>query len=236
MNSVLKCTCWNVNGLFRRSDNYSKLDDTDFINQIKTFDIVGLVETHAGPDDVIQCQDFEVFSYCRSKYAQAVKHTGGISVLVKSNIVSGIDSDVQYSDHAIWLKLRKEFFNLNADLFIGVIYLPPENSTFSRRQDSDVITSLEDDISKFSKLGEILLLGDFNSHIASEMDYIENDSDKFISNDMPYIIDTPLEHRLTQDRVLNSRGKDLLNLCFASRMRILNGRFPGDSVGYFTCH
>ena len=39
----------------------------------------------------------------------------------------------------------------------------------------------------------------------------------------------------TQDKSLNFHGKSLVNLCISSRLRILNGRYLGDSLGYHTC-
>ena len=38
------------------------------------------------------------------------------------------------------------------------------------------------------------------------------------------------------DKVCNTQGQGLLNLCVASQLRILNGRFMGDILGNFTCH
>ena len=42
--------------------------------------------------------------------------------------------------------------------------------------------------------------------------------------------------RLNQDDTLNARGQSILDLCVSGGLRILNGRVPGDSQGYFTCH
>ena len=48
-----------------------------------------------------------------------------------------------------------------------------------------------------------------------------------------YVTNTELK-RVNQDFIINSHGKNLLDLCLSSRLRILNGRFLGDSLGYFT--
>jgi exonuclease III len=176
MKSILKCSCWNVNGLCRRSDNYCKLDDDDFMKQIIDFDSIGLVETHLGPDDKICIPGYNVVTYTRPKCQNALKHSGGISVLISNTILRGVNTNIKMSDYGVWIKLQKEFLNADRDLYIGVIYLPPENSTFSRRQEIDVINSLEEDINLFSKTGEILLLGDFNGHTCTKADLIENDS------------------------------------------------------------
>jgi hypothetical protein len=50
-----------------------------------------------------------------------------------------------------------------------------------------------------------------------------------------YIEDKYL-HRNCIDKVCNTQDQGLLNLCVASQLRILNGRFMGDFLGNFTCH
>ena len=40
--------------------------------------------------------------------------------------------------------------------------------------------------------------------------------------------------RNNEDQICNAQGKNLLHLCIASKLRILNGRYVGDSLGYFT--
>jgi hypothetical protein len=44
----------------------------------------------------------------------------------------------------------------------------------------------------------------------------------------------PIRNNL--DKIFNDRGSNLLDLCISIRLRILNGRKPGDSIGYYTCH
>ena len=48
-----------------------------------------------------------------------------------------------------------------------------------------------------------------------------------------YYIDLNFK-RNNRDKTVNSQGKLLLEMCIESRLRILNGRFLGDSVGNFT--
>jgi hypothetical protein len=52
-----------------------------------------------------------------------------------------------------------------------------------------------------------------------------------------YALDRNLSMRNSQDiHPSCSRGKQLLELCIASQLRILNGRTLGDSLGKFTYH
>ena len=36
--------------------------------------------------------------------------------------------------------------------------------------------------------------------------------------------------------VLDSRGRDLIDICIGQQLRILNGRALGDMLGQYTCH
>ena len=86
---------------------------------------------------------------------------------------------------------------------------------------------------------KIVLIGDFNSRTGQNPDFIEKDSSQINDFDgvdllsPDYVTDTELK-RVNQDFIINSHGKTLLDLCLSSRLRILNGRFLGDSLGYFT--
>ena len=125
MSPILKVTCWNVNGIFKRSQDYSKLDDTEFLKCISEYDIIGILETHSSHDDIMNLQGFRAISFCRPKASLARKPSGGITVFYKSHI-SGIKV-VKIAEHAIWIKLQKQNFHLTNDVYLAFSYLPPEN-------------------------------------------------------------------------------------------------------------
>jgi hypothetical protein len=49
-----------------------------------------------------------------------------------------------------------------------------------------------------------------------------------------------LTNRFLKDTIkikkLDSRGKDLIDLCISSQLRFVNGRVLGDTFGNFTCY
>ena len=49
-----------------------------------------------------------------------------------------------------------------------------------------------------------------------------------------YKLDTSTTHRNNEDVSLNSYGEQLIQLCIASKLRVLNGRTRGDLEGHFT--
>jgi hypothetical protein len=142
----------------------------------------------------------------------------------------------QSGEYSIWLELNKTFFSLDQKLFVCVAYLPPENTTYSKRSNIDCLSILEEQIQHFSALGNIILLGDLNARTAKGADFVQNDSDKYLPELIPYVLDNDMPQRHNEDMILNERGSALLDLCISSGLRILNGRQPGDSIGYLTCH
>lgn len=79
------------------------------------------------------------------------------------------------------------------------------------------------------------MTGDFNARTGSLPDYVNHDSDLHIPLPPDYMVDTPIP-RKSEDCVVNNYGRELLDLCIASRLRILNGRTRLDNnKGAFTC-
>ena len=142
---------------------------------MQQYDIFGLVETHAGPDDIISVNNYHSYQINRPKSEKAMKYSGGMAALVKNNIKDGVR--LYHSDtYAIWLELNSNFFGVNNNIYVCITYLPPENSTYSRRSNIECINVLEEQVQRFSVLGNIVILGDLNGRTADKDDYVINDS------------------------------------------------------------
>ena len=61
--------------------------------------------------------------------------------------------------------------------------------------------------------------------------FLPGEDNSLLSNE--YTCDIDIQ-RFNRDKNITTRGKHLLEICTESKMRILNGRFLGDSVGNFT--
>ena len=68
------------------------------------------------------------------------------------------------------------------------------------------------------------------------IDLITGDNDAHLPLDSDYTLDTHLRQRNSQDKILDERGKHLLEVCISAQIRILNGRKLGDTPGYLTSH
>ena len=87
----------------------------------------------------------------------------------------------------------------------------------------------------YDKLGNIMLTGDLNARTGVLPDFNKHDAKAFVPLPMEYRPDFNWM-RCNTDRTVNSYGKELLNLCVSSNLRIVNGRIGGDKdLGASTC-
>ena len=233
---------WNIHGLNLGKSN-SKANDPDVIKQITNYDIVCLAETHCKPGEHLYIEGYCTYGVTRPVSKHVNRSFGGITLLYKQKLKNGVDilaSATKTSDY-FWIKLCKRFFGLDSDVFVCFVYIPPENSNYYQSRGQDMMQMIEKDASIFSKKGHIKLVGDFNARTGTLTDCTVNDkepNDLYVDGDMNGLcmLDSDIETRDSQDRTICKRGRELIDLCTASRSRILNGRISGDTAGWFTCH
>ena len=228
---------WNIDGLYSRVGNLrvSKFSNDDVYNSLLKHDIICLAETHCGPKDDIDLEGYQVFPNFRPRSKNAKKHSGGLAIYVKNNLRQGIKILPTTNSEYMWIKLDKQFFKLENDIYLANAYVCPQNSSYSSKTD-DIMELLERDIAHFSKLGKILLCGDFNARTNSACDYCVDDNiDDLLDLPYDYIQDVPLARNNADTSQVNQHGESLLNLCKSTGIRIINGRLIGDSTGFYTC-
>ena len=226
----LSCGYWNIHGHSSQLVG-DKLSDPEFLHMLKNVDIVGLGELHAGtevsiPGFVSKKQKI------RGKKFRGPKVAGGIGVFFHTEIEHLVDLVENKSENSIWVKIGKEKINEKEDIFIGTYYISPENSK-QISKDYDFFSEINAEISNFIKRGIILLQGDLNCRIGEDCDYVKGDK----SDDLLGIENFSNQNkRNSEDKTINARGKDLLDLCKLNDLLILNGRTTGDVFGKFTNH
>ena len=155
----------------------------------------------------------------------------------KASITKGITILNTKSTEYMWVKLDRFFFNHQTDIYICFVYNSPKYSTFTKRQSNlpSALEMIEDDITKYSTMGNTVLLGDFNARTStSDLDFVSGDYGKGMEDILPnaYISDSVLLSRNSLKS--NIKTDDLLDICISSQCRILNGRTLGDTVGNLT--
>ena len=224
---MLNIGFWNVHGL-----NEHKSEDEDFLSYVNSYDIIGFAETLN--DTSRNLPNFSPPLLIKpTKRKRRGRASGGIAVYCKPYIGKHV-TVVDRSAFSIWLKLDKTTLGLKKTTYLCFCYIKPH---YSKAESELVFSKLHGEILKFKELGEILLCGDLNARTSGLKDFISNDDNNDNINECPvpsdYCADFPI-FRQQLDKSHNLHGSLLTNICKDLQLRILNGRFIGDSLGYFT--
>ena len=96
---------------------------------------------------------------------------------------------------------------------------------------------LSNSVINYFEFGDIILMGDFNRRTGHTQGYALCDRNHSGRHSIPlpddYIFDF-VKPRHNRDKIINTQGSLLLEICRESRLRILNGRVAGDCLGNFT--
>jgi exonuclease III len=160
------------------------------------------------------------------------RKSGGIIVLCKQGL-QNIIKVLKISKNFIWVEISKNVIqNLENNLVMVSAYIHDASSTYFK---PPIFDELSADIVKFcDEKTPLILMGDLNSRTGVE-------DEKFVDKiiDSLSCIETnntsiDLPPRKNCDPVVNSHGKNLINICRTFNLKILNGRKPGDPIGINT--
>ena len=234
----LTISSWNINGLESKTNGVksNKIYDPEVINSLNKFDLIGLMETHAGTETDISLQGYYVFRKDRPKHKKAWKSSGGIAVLVKESLRNACKFDPLSDSDVIWVRVQKQITKLSSDLFIAFVYLPPSNSSYGKVHGNEIMQKLEKHIEYFSCKGKIVICGDFNARVGTSSDFVSKEEEPHIPMPHDDLYEFILPRASFDRKNVNQYGKWLVDLCIDNQLYILNGRTLGDFCGKFTCH
>lgn len=138
----------------------------------------------------------------------------------------------------MWISIDKKFTKLDEDIYIGAVYIPPENSRFFN---NDFWCEFENELSeKVSGHKYVYIAGDTNSRIGKLNDFIR--SDPHINN--IFDIDEEIQSQLDKYRIIenlsiplnrssrdcktNTHGLRLVETLRNNNLFLLNGRMGQD--------
>ena len=207
-----------------------KLADVEFIQYVNNFDILLFNETWLTKNDFLS---LDIQGYCcehifgnKSAGVKKGRYSGGLSIYYKNCLKDKIKVVEKNQAGIIWLRILKDTFSFNQDVYICATYIPPSGSKVLRSEDIDIFEQLELDIIKYRRLGKIFLTGDFNCRTANEPDYL--DFDRYLDDEDNFISPFVLQPRVNKDHVVDSHGRRLLLLCQSSGLLMANGRVHDD--------
>ena len=212
--STLHIGVWNIDCLHSRLSGWrtSKFTHPDVCNLLNTFDIFFLSETHCGVSDKVGLDGYHIVQNLSPKSRNATRNFGGLAVAVKNKLLKGVTFLKITNSEYLWIKLSKTFFSLSQDVYIFSVYISPHGSSYSHQRD-DIFTLIENDLVKYSTLGNCLFLGDFNAQTSTDADFVVNDDIQFLDIETPYGVDTFIPRNSIDKHVIDTHGKSLLHLC-----------------------
>ena len=165
---------------------------------------------------------------------------GGICLFIKNSLKRGVELLETNKAGFIWIKLCQTYFSLNEDIYICFTYIPPKESKYYKMQDIDYFEMLEAGVRKYSNVGKVSVIGDLNARTGSKSDIITDSHifDKYIPTIENETGKDDYEvkfERVSMDNICNSSGSQLIDICIASDLKIVNGRLGNDKdIGHFT--
>ena len=143
----------------------------------------------------------------KKKKWQTARNSGGVLLLFKKVILPGLEKQQSANKQFIWIKMKKDFFKLETDIFICCAYIPPRDSNYFVEGDNDLLDILETDIEKYSNFGQIIVIGDLNGRLGKKVESLSYfDS----STDEENFQDIEIPGKNFQDGILNTSGNKLI--------------------------
>ena len=127
-----------------------------------------------------ECVNLEIQGYKsihifgnKSPRAKKGRHSGGISLYFGDYLTDKIKIMEQKQCGILWVKILRDIFEFNEDVYMCHIYNPPQGSKVINHEDIDFFEVLEQGIVTYKTLGKIFITGDFNSRSADESDILD---------------------------------------------------------------
>ena len=138
----------------------SKIDYPEICKTISSCDIFGTSETWLGEENKgnIKIPNYEFFPLDRVKDKR-----GGLGVFIKYELIPCVKIRKDLScENFLWCQLKKQYFGYRDDVYIGMVYFPPETSDREKRLNVDHFKHHEETTRKINS-DNISLMGDFNA-------------------------------------------------------------------------
>ncbi len=231
----LKLYSHNIQGGVER-----KLSLDDVRNSIICNDVIFLQETWLVDSNQLHVDGFSIFRSDRGKHKKRNTGSGGVVTLYRNSISKGLSKIASRHRDFLWTKFDRKFFNMDSDLYMVNVYIPPENSPVHRDTNYNIMELLFEEVCTFSKLGRVGIVGDLNSRTGGGLqENLQGHQVDMSLNQIPLqseYSDTSLPYRQNRDRISNEFGRRLLEQMEQNNLVFVNGRVLGDSRGEKTCY
>ena len=138
----------------------------NFLELIRKYDIIILTETWKADTLKINIEGFWDYSQVRLKYKNAIRHSGGITVLAKNHIRFGLKL-VEDTERFLWFQSKKSLFQLENDIFLYAAYIPRCNHPHHYYKNR-LFSKTDKMLIKYKDKEDALIMGDLNARTGNK--------------------------------------------------------------------
>ena len=133
------------------------------------------------------------------------------------------------------IKIKAATLSLHQDLYVLMVYLPQEHSSYLKSTNTDPFLLLAIAFSKIPHEAPVVIMGDFNAHTNNESGALPSIHPDVLSQFDTECHRTDPSRRISRDhRQVDNYGRLLLQFCRDRDLTILNGCTSGDTQGQYT--
>ena len=174
---------------------------------------------------------------CYNKNRQN-SNSGGVCIGVHRS-VEKLASEVKIdSEDLIAVRLKNVMKSPMKSLVIVNVYDSPPNSSYKKRKGNDgTLEDLFELLTTLNNDDEALVVGDFNARTGDLNHECRPAKENWNNDRLVFKISGRKKvSRVSMDKVLNARGKKLIETIASAKLTIFNGNTLGDVNGRHTCH
>ena len=107
------------------------------------------------------------------------------------------------------------------DFYVAFVYFPPLTSSYGKVNSKDIMLRIEKQIEYFSCNGKILICGDLNARVGSNIDLIQNEEEVQLPTPQDDVFETICPRVSCDKSVVNQTGRWLIKKCVDNQLFIL---------------
>ena len=155
---------------------WDKIKDSCFVDYLSSFDLICLTETWiVQPNELINLVNYTTYTCDAKLSVRGGRNMGGVVVYIKNTVSKWTKHILKKFDFGLIFSIDKAYFDLNKDVILVCLYLPPESSPMYKNQNTFGIQIVENLVLENPTIfcdHEILIVGDLNSRTGSLPDFV----------------------------------------------------------------
>ena len=137
--------CWTIRGIS------TKLQDKRLRDYLSKFSIIGFVVTMKDKHFAVNINGFVYYNFPRKhRHYKAKRASRGIGILIANWLNKSVQIK-QVNDCLVWITIKHTgLTNLKQNVMIGIVYIPPRESSHTVKDDIGLLDTLESEFAKYS--------------------------------------------------------------------------------------